>query len=229
MPGQQRLVQPTIGSIHALDGVAFRPVQLIEIHFLQVGLQQLARFAHPVLIVLVGRIGTPVAGGGVDLNADQPLAGESGRHDAVDLAGGVATAADLHRHLFRPDQSGGVVLVCPAPGVGQMQVVRAGLQLQLGVPRQIQRVGHPVENVPAVPDRIPGTAGAAGRAQASEHHNPILVLAGLQLPGLAVFHAPGGKMQMLPARLARGDPDGLAGRGTRVTEKFGSRHGVSST
>jgi len=71
------LVQSPVFGVHALDGVAFGPVNLVKVDFFEVGFEQRAVRGEAVFVVFVRGVGTPVAGRGIDFDGDEAVTGEA--------------------------------------------------------------------------------------------------------------------------------------------------------
>ena len=84
-----------VRGVEPLQPEAVRRVDAVVVDLFQVGLAR-----HVVHVVLVGRIGGPVAAGREDLHHQQAVGGERRLDDVVDLARGVAGAANLDLHVL---------------------------------------------------------------------------------------------------------------------------------
>jgi hypothetical protein len=158
-------------------------------------------------IVFVRGIAGPVAGWRVDLYHHQALAREARRHDAVDLAGGVVAAADLDLHIGRRHpsglsrralRSGSVLFPSLHPGHGELAGCLRG-HSQVGVQRQIERVGQAGEHIRTLADPLPAAAVRVHVYHAAQQHQHQLMAAGLKGPGLAGRQPAHLKMDRLPA------------------------------
>ena len=84
------LVDPAVGGVEPLQAEAVGRIDPVVVDLFEIGLAR-----HVADVVLVRRIGRPVAARGEDLDDQQAVGGKLGLDDVVDLARGVAGAADL--------------------------------------------------------------------------------------------------------------------------------------
>ena len=96
MADRQEEVARAVAVVDPLDRPALRPADLVEVRLLEDGLPR-----RVVDVVLVGRPAGPVAVRREHLADEQPVGREARHHDVVDLAGGVAGAADLDLDVVR--------------------------------------------------------------------------------------------------------------------------------
>ena len=180
--GVAGLVQRRIGAgIDSLQGIALRPVELVVVDLIQVGLDQAAVGGDPVDIVLVRRVARPVAAGGVDLHHDQPLARKAGWEHLVDLAGGVIAPANFDADLGRGDQPRREFLIGRDPGDREF-AVGGCRHRQVGVNRQVERIGQAGEDVGPPAEALPLPAVRSDIDRASQDHQRELVLPGCEGP-----------------------------------------------
>ncbi len=167
--------------------------------------------ARDLLVVLVGRVGRPVAARRQHLHRDQAVGVERLRSaEVVDLAAGPARAAQLDRHVGRGHVAGGPLPRGARGGEREAAAARA-LDLQLGVARHVGEVGHRLEDARAAGEREPLVAGAHVTATAQRQHDH-LVLARAHAAALARLELD----HLQPAQL---QPALAAGDGQRLTHR----------
>src|SRR5919198_390966 len=198
-------------------------------HLEVVDLLQRRLLRRPLLVVLVGRVGRPVAAGGEHLHGDQLVGLERLRGaEVVHLAAGLAGAAQLHL-----DALGGAVAgrqPPPRPGGGQGEAAAAvAADLGVRVARQVGEVGDTGEHVGSAPQLQP-PAGTGDPAAAGQRQHQQLVRAGVER-----LRAAGGQLQHAqaapaPAGLLRRDHqgEGALGRGAPAQVELGAGHPASS-
>src|SRR5689334_1761827 len=113
------LIELGVGRVHTLERVSIRLVELIEIDLFEIGFEQAPGSVQPMNIVLVRRVGTPIAWRGIDLHGDEAMAIEPGRENRVDLACGVSSTANLDGNPLGCHQTWRMFALRPAPTAGK--------------------------------------------------------------------------------------------------------------
>ena len=126
----------------------------------------------------------------------------------MNLARGVAAAANLDAHLVRRHQPRGVLLFGAAVAEGQVAIA-IGHNREAGLQRQIERVGKAFEYGLAPADAPPLAARTLDRADAAQHHQGQLIAAGFCLVFLALRQLARLKGQILVAEIFNAVPEGF--------------------
>src|SRR5581483_8101007 len=144
-----------IGGINTLDRVTVGSVYLVVVNLVQVGFQNLAAVVGAVYVVLVRRVGGPVAARRVDFDADQAVTREAHRDRVDNLAGGAATAPNLNSAVGGRDQPRRAIPVRSGPPCRHLEAIGVRGQREFGLAGQIDGIGHPAEHVGPPPDLVP--------------------------------------------------------------------------
>ena len=162
---RQCLIDAAIRGVHLLQRKALGPLNAIVVDFLKV------HFARRVVhIVLVGRKAGPVARRREHLHHDQALRGKPGRQHIVNLASGVAAAANLDAHIVRRYQPRRKFLF--GFRVAECELaISDGADCEFRMNGQIERVGKAVKYRGALANAQPFTARTCHRAHAAKHHD----------------------------------------------------------
>jgi len=192
------LVQSPVFGVHALDGVAFGPVNLVKVDFFEVGFEQRAVRGEAVFVVFVRGVGTPVAGRGIDFDGDEAVTVEARVEEAINLPGGVCAAANLDGDLRWGDERRGMVFVGRARAVGHVKIVRVRFEGEVGAAREVKGVGHSAEDVGAAAHLGPLAAIGAHTAHTAEDHQRQFRIACAVLPAFLGPQPPRGEVQVFP-------------------------------
>src|SRR4029077_11064876 len=96
-------IEPPVARIHALDRIAFGPIDPVVVELFQVHFP-----GRVVYIVLVRRIAGPVTAGGINLHNQEPLSGKLWRDNVIYLAGGIGASPNFNSNIRGLDERGRV-------------------------------------------------------------------------------------------------------------------------
>jgi hypothetical protein len=192
-----RDVDAMAGAVEALDGEGLGPSRAVVVDLFENDL-----VGRPVLVVLVGRVTRPVARRREHLDDEKAMGREVGRQDVVDLPRGVSGAARLDRHVAGSHERGREGALAPCPADGELEVGERVKSIRRSG-WQVQRPGHPVEDVPA-PAELEHLRPRLDETAATKRYECYLVLSGRELLARPRGPRPDTEREMPPAgRFAR--------------------------
>jgi len=199
----ERFVNAAVSGIDLLNRKTFRALDAVVVNLFEVHFR-----GRVIDIVFVGRKAGPIALGREDLHHQQAMRGKLRRNHGMNLARGVAAAANFDAHLVRRHQPRGMFFFSAAVAKGQVAIA-IGHNREAGFQRQIKRVGKAFEYGLAPADAPPLAPRALNRADASEHHDGQLIAAGFCFVSPALRQLAGLEGQVLVAEVFDAVPEGF--------------------